>query len=185
MAHLRSFRIFAPILLSTALLSGCCANNVCDCNDAEADAIKFRFSADTLSATGKGFRLADVDTIILERSPLPYSPRVKPETAVLYRRRSQVADTLVLNNNAPFVQKGNTKLNAYRYALSYLTHPPVKGLATPILVIDKVELSGTLEGNGCCTCYTNTRKAIYTNGNPDVRTLQPGNINDVIELTKP
>ncbi|HEX8505922.1 MAG TPA: hypothetical protein VF630_11190 [Hymenobacter sp.] len=182
MAHLLSFRISAAVLLGSALLAGCCANDVCDCNDSEADAIRFRFSADTSSATGKGFRLADVDTIILERSPLPYNPAVRPETAVLYRRRTQVADTLVLNNNAPFPQKANTKLNAYRYVVSYLTHPPVKGVSTPVLVLDSVKLSGNLEGNGCCTCYTNTRKAIYTGGNPVVRDLQPG---DVVELTKP
>ena len=30
----------------------------------------------------------------------------------------------------------------------------------PVLVIDSVKLSGSFEGNGCCTCYTNSRKLV-------------------------
>ncbi|HEX8326729.1 MAG TPA: hypothetical protein VF629_04250 [Hymenobacter sp.] len=180
------FRFSAIVCLSTALLSGCCANDVCECNDADADTVRFRFrySADTTVAVNT-FRPADLDTITIERSPLPYDPKVKPETVVLYRTPAQANDTLVtlvLNNNAPFAQKPNTKLNSYRYVVSYRKNPPVKGTPTTVLVIDRVELSGTLDGDGCCTCYTNTRKAIYTNGNPVVRELQPG---DVVEITKP
>ena len=175
-------RFSAVICLSTALLSGCCANNVCDCDDSNADAVEFRFSADTMSASGKGFRLADLDTIIIERSPLPYDPLAKPETVTLYRLRAQIGDSLVLNNNAPFPQKANLKLNKYRYVVRYLTPPPVKGDPTAVLVIDSVGLKGNFDGDGCCTCYTNTRKAIYTSGNPVGRELQP---DDEVELAKP
>jgi hypothetical protein len=31
---------------------------------------------------------------------------------------------------------------------------------TTVLVIDGIELRGTLEGDGCCTCYTNTQKTV-------------------------
>ncbi len=176
-------RFSAIICLSTALLGGCCANDVCDCNDSQADAVRFRFRFSTdAAAPATTFRPADLDTLVLERSPLPYDPLAKPETAVLSRTPAQADDTLVLNNNAPFPQKANTKLNAYRYVIRYLRNPPVKGTPTPVLVIDSVGLSGKLDGDGCCTCYTNTRKVLYTSGNPGGRPVEP---NDVIELTKP
>ena len=164
MAHSLPFRISTILSLGAGLLlSGCCANNVCDCQDGQADAIKlhFRVSADSL-AGGMGFGKRDVDTIIIQRSPLPYKATTKPETVVLIRTLAHARDSIVLNNNTPFGQVGSTKVNGYRYVIQYLTqNPNSKPVPTTVLVINKTDLAGRLDGTGCCTCYTNTRKTVY------------------------
>jgi hypothetical protein len=155
MAYLMLLRCSAASLLSAALLlSGCCANNVCDCNDEQADAIHLRFSS--------GFKAADLDTIIIQRSPLPFNATAKAESVTLIRTAAHVRDSLVLNNNTPFAQAGTTKVNRYKYVIQYLTQAPrSKSVPTTALVIDSTKLRGTLAGNGCCTCYTNTEKTVY------------------------
>ncbi|WP_157781136.1 hypothetical protein [Hymenobacter sedentarius] len=155
MAHLLPFRVSTACFLTVALLlSGCCANNVCNCQDEQADAIKLRFSP--------RFATADLDTIIIQRSPLPYSPTTKPETVTLVRTAARVRDSVVINNTTPFAQAGTAKLNKYRYVVQYLGQAPQsKPVPTTVLVIDSIRLAGSLDGNGCCTCYTNTQKTVY------------------------
>lgn len=152
------------------LLGGCCANNVCDCDDTQADAIELRFS----TAATIGFRTEDLDTLTLLRFPRPYNPASKFETVTLFRTPAQAGDSVLLNNNTPFAQAGSTKLNAYRYVVQYLRHVPgSKPVPTTAAVIDSVQLAGALEGDGCCTCYQNTKKAIYLNGSAAATNLHP------------
>ena len=164
MAYSLLSRISTVLSLGAGLLlASCCANNECNCQDEQADAIQLRFlvSADSL-AGGKGFGKRDVDTIIIQRSPLPYQAATKPETVTLIRTAAQARDSIVVNNNTPFGQVGTAKLNRYRYQIQYLKQvPKSKPVAITVLVIDSIQLKGSLDGNGCCTCYTNSRKTVY------------------------
>ena len=166
MAHLLPFRFVAAFCLSVVLLlSGCCANDVCDCEDEQqADAIKLRFKMDAdTSAGGKSFGKLDLDTIIVQRSPRKSATTAKPEIVTLIR--AVTTGELVLNNNMPFPQVGTTKLNAYKYTVQYLVQKPrQKPVPTSVLVIDSVRLRGDFSSNGCCTCYNNTEKSVFLNG---------------------
>lgn len=161
-------------LLATAgLQAGCCANDVCAPPNERADAITLRFAtgADTL-ATGHSFGQMELDTLIIQRSPLPYRPTTRPEIVVLLRTPAQRRDSVVLNNNAPFTQAGTAKLDAYRYVVQYLKPVPrSKPVPTTVLVVDSVQLDGRIDGNGCCSYYHNTKKVAFLNSNPIGRDL--------------
>ncbi len=144
------FRFAALFLYAALLLSGCCANNVCDCKDAQADVIKLVFA--------KEFSAADLDTIVVQRYPLVIRPNTKPETVTLIRTAAQLHDTLSLNNATPFAQAGATRLDGYKYVVRYYAVP--KRRPAIALIVDKVVLKGSLNGNGCCTCYENQAKVI-------------------------
>ena len=166
MTHLLPFRLSAVLLVSLGLLlPGCCANNVCNCpGEAQADALKLVFSKSDFTVA------TDLDTIELQRYPLVIipangtNPGTKPEIATLVRSADQAYDTIVINNSTPFAQTGTAKLDQYRYYVRY--HPtlpaPRQKRSTFALVIDKVTLKGNLDGNGCCTCYTNSQKVLTT-----------------------
>ena len=177
--------------VAAGLLGGCCANNVCDCDDANADAIKLRFSTTAAGPTGQTFAAADLDTLIIQRSPRPYRVANKFETVTLYRTAAQAGDSIMLNNGTPFSQVGSTKLSGYRYVVQYLAHPASapgrKGVPTAVAVIDSVALGGALVGTGCCTCYTNTRKAVHLNGSATPQDLRTDNqrTDNQLVLTKP
>ena len=165
MAYSLLSRISAVLSFGAVLLlSSCCANNECNCKgEPLADAVELRFliNADSL-AGGRGFGRLDVDTIIIQRSPRPFKATIKPETITLIRTAARARDSVVLNNNTPFGQVTNLKLNHYRYMVQYLKHlPNSKPVATTIVVIDSVQLKGRLDGTGCCTCYTNSQKTVY------------------------
>ncbi|GAC1598943.1 MAG: hypothetical protein NVS3B25_25370 [Hymenobacter sp.] len=162
MAYFQPLRTFAASWLVPALLlSGCCANNVCDCNDTQADAVRLRFSS--------AFSTSDLDTIVLKRYPLPFKPTAKFDSVTLVQPAGQVRDSirLVLNNTTPFAQAGTGKLNQFRYVVQLRVQPPHSKPVPPItaLVIDSVGLRGSLGGTGCCTCYTNTMKTVYAKNN--------------------
>lgn len=184
MAYFSPFRLLALSCLGLALplLNGCCANNVCDRDDSLADAIVVKFSTDTASATGRGFRRADLDTIILRRYAYPYDPKaVKFDSVILIRSRLRALDSVVLNNATPFAQvNASTKLNAYAYELLYLSHPPTRGKRTRVVLFNRVLLEGMFEGDGCCTYYTNTRKEVFVNNETTSRNLR----NTKLVLTK-
>ena len=142
------------------LLAGCCANNVCDCpNETQADAIRIAFDR-------AKFSTADLDTLVLVRylhydvkNPPAVLP--KPETVTLVRTAAQLAanDTVVINTAAPFSPLGSARLDTFSYALRYYPGTSPKTRASKrVLFINRVKLSGSFEGNGCCTCYTNSRK---------------------------
>lgn len=152
MTHLLPFRFFA--LSAAILLSGCCANNVCDCKDAQADAVQLRFS--------NAFSVSDLDTILIQRYPLKYTAATKPETVTLIRTVTHARDSILLDNATPFPQLGSARLNRYRYVVQYYVQlPGSKSLATTAYIIDSLHIRGSLEGNGCCTCYTNAEKTIF------------------------
>lgn len=152
MAYSLPSRFSAAALLSAGLLlSGCCANNICDCKgEAQADAIKLVF--------GPTFAAADLDTVLIQRYPLIITPATKPETVTLIRTAAQAYDTLYLNNATPFAPSGATKLSQYVYVVKYYATPH-RARPVTVLNIDNVALKGKLTGNGCCTCYTNTYKS--------------------------
>lgn len=145
------------------MLAGCCANNVCDCpNEAQADAIRIVFDKSKFTIP------EELDTLVLVRylhydPAKPPTPLPKPETVTLIRTAKQVAnyDTLLINNATPFGQLGSARLDTFSYVVRY--YPGTKPKLRPsklALVIDNVKLSGSFEGNGCCTCYTNSRKRV-------------------------
>ncbi|GAA4052350.1 hypothetical protein GCM10022409_44070 [Hymenobacter glaciei] len=144
-----------------ALLAGCCANNVCDCpNEAEADAIRIVF--------GQKFLATDLDTLLLVRylrpdlkNPAAVLP--KPEAVTLPRTAAQLAanEALLINNTAPFGQFGSARLDTFRYVVRYYPNGTRKA-SQVALFIDQIKLGGSFEGNGCCTCYTNSRKIALT-----------------------
>jgi hypothetical protein len=143
------------------MLAGCCANNVCDCpNEAQADAIRIVFDKASYKSP------TELDTLVLVRYlhyAKPPTPLPKPETVTLIRTAKQVAtyDTVIINNATPFSQLGSARLDAFTYVLRYFPDSKLKlRPAKQALVIDSVKLSGSLEGNGCCTCYTNSRKQV-------------------------
>ncbi|WP_201978470.1 hypothetical protein [Hymenobacter rubidus] len=152
MAYLLPSRFLT--LSAALLLSGCCANDVCDCKDAQEDVIQFRFSS--------GFSTADLDTVLVQRYPLVITPATKPETVTLIRAASRVYDNIELNNTTPFAQVGAARLNNYKYVVRYYATPRQRRSAIA-LIVDKVDLKGSFGGGnstGCCTCYTNLSKAI-------------------------
>lgn len=139
-------------LFTGLLLSGCCANDVCDRDDSQEDVIKLVFSSQ--------FTTAELDTLVLVRYPLVFDPlTTTPETVTLIRLGAQPSDTIFLNNRTPFAQSGTARLNQYRYQIRYRRMPRPAKLATALL-IDQVTLKGGFDGNGCCTYYTNTDKRI-------------------------
>ena len=160
MTH-RLFVRLPAIVLLLLLLDGCCANNVCNCDDANADAIALKFATAGLAPGNRAFAAADLDTLVLVRTPLPFNASSKAETVRQFRTAAQVNEELVLNNGTPFAQVGTVRLNHYRYEVQYLAHPTRAGTPTTVLVIDSVQLRGAFTGDGCCTCYTNTRKTVY------------------------
>ena len=143
------------------MLAGCCANNVCDCpNEAQADAIRIVFDRAKFTTP------EELDTLVLVRY-LHYDIKnrpatlPKPETVTLIRTAAQIAanDTVIVNNATPFNQLGSARLDTFSYVVRY--YPGAKPKLRPsklALIIDRVKLSGSLEGNGCCTCYINSRK---------------------------
>ena len=160
MAYLPSFRFSAVLVSGIALLfSGCCANNVCDYDDSQADAIRLVFT--------KSFTAADLDTLVVQRYPLTLTAAnlktTKPETVTLIRTTTPVRDSvLVINNTTPFPQSNtSTKLDQYKYVVRYYAAPRrVQPRSALALIIDNVTLKGDFSGNGCCTYYLNTQKIV-------------------------
>lgn len=168
MIDLLPARFVTVFVLSALLLSGCCANNVCDCKDTQADIVRLRFSS--------AFTVSDLDTIVIRRYPLPYKPGVKAayDSVTIIQPAAQVPDSiyLTLNNNTPFAADGTHKLNHYRYVVQLRIQPPHSKPVAPVtaITIDSVGLRGSFEGTGCCTCYTNSVKtAIFSRGKAGVR----------------
>ena len=147
------------------MLAGCCANNVCDCpSEAQADAIRIVFNPSKFTNPD------ELDTLVVVRY-LHYDPKKqpamlpKPETATIIRTAAQIAANapLIIDNAAPFSQFGSARLDTFSYVVRY--YPGAGPRMRPsklALVIDSVRLKGSLDGNGCCTCYTNLRKLVKT-----------------------
>ena len=140
------------------LLSGCCANDVCECNDADADVIELRFASSFSTASGN----ADLDTVVIQRFPIPLPAGSKPDVVTLIRSAARSRDSIRLNNGTPFTQIGTTRLDGYRYVFQYYTpRPGSKPALTTLVNINSVQLKGSLDGDGCCTCYVNSKKTVF------------------------
>ncbi|RSK46879.1 hypothetical protein [Hymenobacter rigui] len=160
---LRTLLTWFCILMTAALVAACCGSVGCECNDRYADAVKLQFSADT-AGSGKGFRARDIRNVFLVRVPKDTAQRPKADTVAFSGPRAQqLRDTLVINNLTPFTRSGNRNLNEYRYEV-YLA-PTRRGTKLFSYKIDSVALNTRLQGDGCCTCYQNTNKLVYVNGN--------------------
>ncbi|OON68801.1 hypothetical protein [Hymenobacter sp. CRA2] len=168
-----SFKSWFFALSCAALFAGCCGSVGCNCQDYRADALFFRFSADSLT---KGFRANEVDTVLIVRSvyprraitsPGPPPVYAKPDTARIIRPRGTALSTpIVIDNNEPFAAVNGRKLGAvnadssYRYTILLPSRGPGRRpLSLPSYLVDQVGLDGKQEADGCCTCYRNTRKS--------------------------
>ena len=169
MAPTTIFRAKLLVWLPPLLMAGCCANNVCDCvGEAQQDAVKLVFKPGSFPNDTSGFTSADIDTLVLQRYPKINKNNARPDVVTLVRVAPQLSDTITLNNITPFAQQGTTKLNGYSYRVRFLYHKRGRrNNAALALTIDSVQLRGSLEGNGCCTCYTNSYKAIYVRARKD------------------
>ena len=93
---------------------------------------------------------------------MPLPTGAKPDIVTLIRSEARSRDSIRLNNNTPFAQVSTTKLDGYRYVLQYyVARPGSKPVLTTLLNINKIELQGNLDGDGCCTCYNNSKKTVY------------------------
>lgn len=152
-----------PKLVLTLALAGCCANDVCMCNDQFADALYFRFDYNSLGTNS--FTASDIDTVMLYRTniinpnPVKVGATVSTTDSVLITRPIVSGiirqDELVINNAAPFASAGGTiKLTAYTYRI--VVRPNRKRKYT--YQVSNIKLTGQYKADGCCTCYENTSK---------------------------
>jgi hypothetical protein len=163
----------AALLPAALLLAGCCANNTCDCQDSLADAIYFRFR----TSGPNSFLSSEVDTVKVVRYPLPITGTVTPapDSITLVRLPARTADSIVLGNAIPFTSTGR-RLNRYRFVLR-LQHP------ARVFGLSGIQLQGSFEADGCCSCYRNSYKAVNINGQAyDITETNQTPV--VIELTK-
>lgn len=144
-----------------AALAGCCANSVCDCQDERVDALTVQFRvADTL-AGGTGFRRADVDTVYVLRYTPSGSLRDRHDSVALVRLPSQATAPFLINNGAPFGRVGGRKLNGFDYEVSVkLTRSGPGPRPAQRYRLSDIELRDELAGNGCCSCFRNSRKTV-------------------------
>lgn len=160
-------------------LAGCCANDICVCNDALADALAFKFEL----GGSTGFRPSQVDTFWIVR--ITYPSAISPVGTAIVRDSvlrvlplviSASGDTtiatdlnsIVINNAAPFASAGSTtKLSAYDYRIN--TYQTISRGGSRIIrrtsfLINNIKLSGKDDASGCCTCYENTGKQFDLSG---------------------
>ncbi|SDY06414.1 hypothetical protein SAMN04488069_105161 [Hymenobacter psychrophilus] len=151
--------------MATAL-AGCCGSTACECDDQFADAVGLQFSADTTGPNPTGFRAREVATVYLVRVPRDTAQRPRADTVQLLRPVAQFSQPVVINNTTPFTQAGNRKLDAYSYQLYLATAPRVKPSFS--FVVDSVRLSTDFRAEGCCTCFENSSKLVFTTRNGQV-----------------
>lgn len=185
----RSFLTWFLLLTTAILVAACCGSTACECNDEFADAVGLRFSVDTLaSGTKKGFTSAEIDTVYLVRVPKDTAQRPRADTVTLSRSRLQaVTQPIIINNATPFTRAGNRNLDQYSYEL-YVARRRAKVTPTFRYLINRVELRTDYEADGCCTCFQNSNKLVYVNGNPTpLNQTDPNGENQLrsIEVTKP
>lgn len=152
-----------------AALAGCCANNVCDCQDEHADDLTLQFRvSDNPAANPGSFAPADVDTVYLLRYALPLpggSGRIPRDSVRLVRPVAQATNPIIINNNAPFGAVPGRKLDRYSYTVFVrLSGSPQSTAGRKSYVLRDIVLRGELDGTGCCTCYRNTTKMAALNG---------------------
>ncbi|TVT43630.1 hypothetical protein FNT36_05975 [Hymenobacter setariae] len=169
-----------PGLLIMLALAGCCANDICVCQDELADALFFTFR---IGGTN-GFRADQIDTLFIVRIPHPTALVPKPTRDSILRilplangGATLTQDSLIaINNAAPFAASGGLKLDAYDYqitAYQYSKAAPVGGRYRYTFKISNIKLDGQYQANGCCTCYSNTGKQFDLSSNLSAAPAQP------------
>lgn len=154
-----------PRLLLLLALTGCCANDVCICQDELADALFFTFRI----GGATGFQAAQVDTLFIVRIPHPTSLVPNPARDSVLRilplangGTTLTQDSIIsINNAAPFAATGGVKLDAYDYqitAYQYNKAAPNGTRYRYTFKVSNIRLAGQYVANGCCTCYSNTGK---------------------------
>lgn len=164
----------APLL---ALVAGCCANNVNNCDDLYADSLYLMLSRDTNNPNS--FSEVELDTVYLQRYN-PATPTTLSDPVIIIAKAQQATlnsklkakltdaklplTTLVISNNSPFPPSTTGgKLNAYGYLLTVQdkSAPP----RTPYTFrLDNIQLKGQYYADGCNTCYQNTQKSFRLTG---------------------
>ncbi|GAB2952971.1 hypothetical protein GCM10027048_17680 [Hymenobacter coalescens] len=157
-------------LVGVVLFAGCCGSVACNCQNYRADALVFQFSADTSGgANRRGFTAAEVDTVLIVRSVYPRdsAATARADTARIIRpaATTPVSTPVVIDNTEPFASLNGRKLgypnpdSSYRYRILLPQRGPGRvRLPQTSYYISRVALDGQLDGDGCCTCYRNTRK---------------------------
>ncbi|MCR5887111.1 hypothetical protein LRS06_04830 [Hymenobacter sp. J193] len=169
--------LFLGLLLS---LAACCGSSTCDeCQDAHADAIYLQFSVDS-SATGNGFRAAELDTIQLIRQAVSEKITPRRDTARIVLRRTAVADSIRLDRTLPFPARDTLVTEDYTYSILLPNAKPAQRYE-----LTEVNIEGSFEADGCCTCYRNRVKTLQLDGRPLDLTDPAGNNGIVpIRLTR-
>jgi len=153
-------------------LAGCCANDICVCQDELADALFFTFR---IGGTN-GFRADQIDTLFIVRIPHPTTLVPKPTRDSVLRilplasgGSALTQDSLIaINNAAPFAASGGLKLDSYDYqitAYQYNKAAPNGIRYRYTFKVSNIKLAGDYQANGCCTCYSNTGKQFDLSSN--------------------
>ncbi len=172
-----------PYLLFLLLLVGCCANNRCDCNSARADALALQFAAvPDVDADPTHFGVSEVDTVIVLRyAVLPGAATpLAHDSVALVRSLARANDLIYLDNTAPFAAVGGRKLDAFRYRVRVLRNDRQR----KYFDLDSIGLRGQYVGDGCCTCYRNTRKTARLDGSRRVDVTDRDGMPQPLVLTK-
>lgn len=158
--------LLTPILL----LAGCCANDVCNCDDLFADSLYFSFKTSGTNA----FTLADVDTVYLLRYASGTNSRPTDSAAIIrsqngtrpYSVRQQLTNknldfnTIILSNTYPFAAGSMGKLSQYTYQLRVRVGD-LRRNPTYTYNINNFRVAGRYSADGCCTCYQNESKSAF------------------------
>jgi hypothetical protein len=160
----RVFRLWLGLLIGSLLVAGCCANDVCSCEDSLADALHFRFPIGADSLTGPSFGRSEVDTIYVLRYPLPVTlPNSGSHDSIALLPTDTISTSLkvnertfLLNNKGPFALTMGRKVNSYEYVILVGNR---RRQQFRRYIVNNIRLKGSFEGTGCCTCYTNTGKS--------------------------
>jgi hypothetical protein len=161
-----------PGLLMLLALAGCCANDICICQDELADALFFTFRV----GGANGFRADQVDTLFIVRIPHPTALVPKPTRDSILRVLPLAANgtqltedsTISINNAAPFAASGGLKLKDYDYqitAYQYSKSAPNGNRYRYTFKISNIVIDGQYNAKGCCTCYQNTGKQFDLSSN--------------------
>jgi len=161
-----------PVLLLLLALAGCCANDICICQDELADALFFTFRI----GGANGFQANQVDSLFIVRIPHPTTAVPKPTRDSVLRILPLAAngnmltqDSIIsINNAAPFAASGGLKLDAYDYqitAYQYSKTAPNGIRYRYTFKVANIKLTGQYNANGCCTCYQNTSKQFDLSSN--------------------
>ena len=158
--------IFTWLLLAAtaATVAACCGSVSCDCQGSSTDAITIRFDVDSLR---QQFYASDVDSIYLRRIPRDSTQALKPDSVLLVRTRATAGQPIIINNSVPLAANGTRNISAYRYVIRLASRLPSKTRPTmrsyKRYFINKVQIDGRFQADGCCTCYSNTNKVVYFN----------------------